>query len=95
MPDEAMRGGAAVVGAGRSDLPNQINNVLAFPGILRGALDVRAARITTRMKIAAGHAIADLVPEPTSDEIIPYALNAEVAPADAKAVGDAWITETA
>lgn len=95
MPDEAMRGGAAVVGTGRSDLPNQINNVLAFPGILRGALDVRAARITTRMKIAAAHAIADLVPEPTPDDIIPYALNAQVVPAVAKAVGDAWLAETA
>ena len=94
MPDEAFRGGAAVVGTGRSDLPNQINNVLAFPGILRGALDVRAERITTRMKVAAGFAISDLVPEPTPDEIIPYALNTEVVPAVAKAVGDAWQQET-
>ena len=90
MPEEALRGGAAVVGTGRSDLPNQINNVLAFPGILRGALDVRAERITTQMKVAAGFAISDLVPEPTPDEIIPYALNKEVVPAVAKAVGDAW-----
>ena len=90
MPEEALRGGAAVVGTGRSDLPNQINNVLAFPGILRGALDVRAERITTQMKVAAGFAISDLVPEPTPDEIIPYALNTEVVPAVAKAVGDAW-----
>lgn len=94
MPDEAFRGGAAVVGTGRSDLPNQINNVLAFPGILRGALDVRAERITTRMKVAAGFAISDLVPEPTPDEIIPYALNTDVVPAVAKAVGDAWQQET-
>ena len=90
MPEEALRGGAAVVGTGRSDLPNQINNVLAFPGILRGALDARAERITTQMKVAAGFAISDLVPEPTPDEIIPYALNTEVVPAVAKAVGDAW-----
>ena len=93
MPDEAFRGGAAVVGTGRSDLPNQINNVLAFPGILRGALDVRAERITTRMKVAAGFAISDLVPEPTPDEIIPYALNTDVVPAVAKAVADAWQQE--
>ena len=90
LPDEAFRGGAAVVGTGRSDLPNQINNVLAFPGILRGALDVRAERITTQMKVAAGFAISDLIPEPTPDEIIPYALNTDVVPAVAKAVGDAW-----
>ena len=93
LPDEAFRGGAAVVGTGRSDLPNQINNVLAFPGILRGALDVRAERITNRMKVAAGFAISDLVPEPTPDEIIPYALNTDVVPAVAKAVGDAWQQE--
>ena len=94
MPQEAFRGGAAVVGTGRSDLPNQINNVLAFPGILRGALDARAERITTRMKVAAGFAISELVPEPSPDEIIPYALNTEVVPAVAKAVGDAWQSET-
>ena len=93
MPDEAFRGGASVVGTGRSDLPNQINNVLAFPGILRGALDVRAERITTRMKVAAGFAISDLISEPTPDEIIPYALNADVVPAVAKAVSDAWQEE--
>ena len=94
MPQEAFRGGAAVVGTGRSDLPNQINNVLAFPGILRGALDARATRITTRMKVAAGFAISELVPEPSPDEIIPYALNAEVVPAVANAVSDAWQSET-
>ena len=93
LPDEAFRGGAAVVGTGRSDLPNQINNVLAFPGILRGALDVRAERITTQMKVAAGFAISDLISEPTPDEIIPYALNTDVVPAVAKAVGDAWVQE--
>ena len=94
LPEEAMRGGAAVVGTGRSDMPNQINNVLAFPGIMRGALDVRAERITTRMKVAAGFAISDLVPEPTPDEIIPYALNKDVVPAVAKAVADAWQEDT-
>ncbi len=93
-PEEARKGGAVIVGTGRSDLPNQINNVLAFPGILRGALDVRADRITTRMKIAAGHAIAALVDEPTPEEIIPYPLNEAVVPAVSKAVGDAWNSET-
>ena len=61
MPDEAYKGGAAVVGTGRSDLPNQINNVLAFPGIFRGALDVRASDINEEMKLAAAKAIAELV----------------------------------
>jgi len=93
-PEEARKGGAVIVGTGRSDLPNQINNVLAFPGILRGALDVRANRITTRMKIAAGHAIAALVDEPTPEEIIPYPLNKAVVPAVSKAVADAWNSET-
>jgi len=63
-PDEACEAGAAVVGTGRSDFPNQINNVLAFPGIFRGALDARAKRITDEMKIAAAHAIADYVKKP-------------------------------
>ena len=93
-PEEARKGGAVIVGTGRSDLPNQINNVLAFPGILRGALDVRANRITTRMKIAAGHAIAALVDEPTPEEIIPYPLNKAVVPAVSKAVAEAWNSET-
>lgn len=93
-PEEAKKGGATIFGTGRSDLPNQINNVLAFPGILRGALDVRADRITTRMKVAAGHAIAALVDEPTPEEIIPYPLNPAVVPAVSKAVADAWNSET-
>lgn len=62
-PDEAKAGGAAVVSTGRSDYPNQVNNVLAFPGIFRGALDVRASRINDEMKIAAAYALADLVGE--------------------------------
>ena len=93
MPEEAKRGGAAVVGTGRSDLPNQINNVLAFPGILRGALDAKATRITTKMKVAAADAIASLLTEPTPDEIILYALNTDVVPAVARAVEEAWRTE--
>jgi len=75
MPTEAMKGGAAVVGTGRSDLPNQINNVLGFPGIFRGALDVRAKRITADMKLAAAFAIADFVPNPKADMVIPPTLN--------------------
>jgi malate dehydrogenase (oxaloacetate-decarboxylating) len=62
-PEEAIAGGAAVVGTGRSDFPNQINNVLAFPGIFRGALDVRARRINEQMKLAAAHAIAAVAKE--------------------------------
>ena len=71
MPDIAHRAGAAIVGTGRSDFPNQINNVLAFPGIFRGALDVRATRITDTMKIAASRALANTVLEPASDRILP------------------------
>ena len=94
MPEEAKRGGAKVVGSGRSDLPNQINNVLAFPGVFRGALDVRASRVTMSMKIAAARAIAQVIPEPTPDEIIPYALNPAVVPAVAEAVAQAWRAES-
>ena len=63
MPDLALEAGARIVGTGRSDFPNQINNVLAFPGIFRGALDSRAPQITEEMKIAAARALADCVPE--------------------------------
>lgn len=93
MPDEARRGGAAVVGTGRSDLPNQINNSLAFPGVFRGALDVRAPRITTKMKLAAAFAIAGLIPEPTPDEVLPYTLDPRVVPAVSRAVAEAWRAE--
>ena len=93
MPDEAKRGGAKVVGTGRSDLPNQINNVLAFPGVLRGTLDVRADRITMSMKIAAARAIAGLISTPTADEIIPHTLDSRVVPAVAEAVSKAWQAE--
>ncbi len=86
MPDEAKRGGAAVVGTGRSDLPNQINNVLGFPGIFRGALDVRAKQITAEMKLAAAFAIADFLPNPTADMVIPPTLNESVAWKVAEAV---------
>ncbi|MCR5368902.1 MULTISPECIES: NAD(P)-dependent malic enzyme [Eubacterium] len=90
MPDEAKAGGAAVVATGRSDFPNQINNVLVFPGIFRGALDARATGITEEMKKAAAVAIASIVKddELTADYIIPDAFNPEVAKVVAKAVAD-------
>ena len=84
-PDVAHRH-AAVVATGRSDFPNQINNVLAFPGIFRGALDSGAPRITEAMKLAAAHAIADLVDEPTVDRIVPSVFQEGVAEAVAAAV---------
>jgi malate dehydrogenase (oxaloacetate-decarboxylating) len=86
MPDEARAGGALVVGTGRSDFPNQVNNVLAFPGIFRGALDARAKQITTAMKLAAAYAIAESITDPTAEQIIPSSLDASVADAVAKAV---------
>lgn len=89
MPDVARQAGAAVVGTGRSDFPNQVNNVLAFPGIFRGALDVGAKRITEKMKIAAAYALAGAVSEPTPDRIIPSPLDRSVSPLVAKAVGRA------
>jgi len=90
MPDEAKAGGAAVVATGRSDFPNQINNVLVFPGIFRGALDARAKAITEEMKRAAAIAIASIVKddELNADYIIPDAFNPEVAKVVAKAVAD-------
>jgi malate dehydrogenase (oxaloacetate-decarboxylating) len=88
-PDSAKCAGAAVVGTGRSDFPNQINNVLAFPGIFRGALDARATRITDEMKVAAAHAIADYLPRPQRDRILPNILDKDVTKAVAKAVADA------
>lgn len=91
MPDKAKRAGAFVVGTGRSDFANQINNVLAFPGIFRGALDVRASDINEEMKVAAAYAIASLVrdEELSVDYIIPSALNKEVGAVVAKAVAQA------
>lgn len=89
MPDEAKKGGAAIVGTGRSDLPNQINNVLGFPGIFRGALEARAKRITPAMKLASAFAIADSIDHPTPEEIIPATLNEAVAWRVAAAVKEA------
>jgi malate dehydrogenase (oxaloacetate-decarboxylating) len=89
MPDSALHAGAAVVGTGRSDFPNQINNVLAFPGIFRGALDAKATKITDEMKIAAAHAIADYTRHPHRDHILPNILDKGVTRAVAKAVASA------
>ena len=88
MPDEALAAGAAIVGTGRSDFPNQINNVLAFPGIFRGALDCRARCVNEEMKAAASFALASLIPdeELSADNIIISALDKNVAPIVAKAV---------
>ena len=90
MPDEAKAAGARIIGTGRSDFPNQINNVLIFPGIFRGALDVRAKAITEEMKMAAAKAIASLIDEKdlTPEYIIPDAFDERVAKAVAKAVAD-------
>ena len=89
-PDAAAEAGAKVVGTGRSDFPNQINNSLAFPGVFRGALDARATSITTRMKLAAAEALAGLVAEPTAENIIPWSLDPAVVPAVSHAVARAW-----
>ena len=91
MPDKALSAGAAVVGTGRSDFPNQINNVLAFPGIFKGALACRASDINEEMKIATSYALASLVPdeELSADNIIPPALDKRVAQAVAEAVIEA------
>lgn len=92
-PDEAKAGGAFIVGTGRSDFPNQVNNVLAFPGIFRGALDVRAKEINEEMKVAAAYAIANVVKdeELTTDYVLPDAFNKNVVENVAKAVREAAI----
>lgn len=86
MPEEAMAGGASVVATGRSDYPNQVNNVLAFPGIFRGAIDARAPRIDEAMKLAAAEAIAACIESPTAERILPDALDSDTARAVAEAV---------
>ena len=86
MPDVALAAGAAIVGTGRSDFPNQVNNVLAFPGIFRGALDAGAVAIDGAMKIAAAHALADAVAKPLAERILPQPLDRSVAPLIAEAV---------
>ena len=88
-PEEARRGGAAVVGTGRSDYPNQVNNVLAFPGLFRGALEARAQRFTASMRLAAVEAITGCVEEPTPGRILPSPFDRSVAPRVARAVAEA------
>lgn len=89
-PDEAKEAGARVVGTGRSDYPNQVNNVLVFPGIFRGALDAKADRITDDMKLSAAYAIAHMVEQPVEDRILPEAFNKYVARNVANAVKKSW-----
>lgn len=95
MPDEAKAGGAAVIGTGRSDFPNQINNVLVFPGVFKGALSVRASEITETMKQRAAYAIASVIPdrELNAENIIPSPLDRTVAQVVAKAVADTAVQE--
>lgn len=93
MPEEAYKGGAAVVGTGRSDLPNQVNNVLGFPGVFRGALDAKAKVISPSMKLAAAYAIARCVKKPSRECVIPPCLSLEVAKEVAKAVKKAALKE--
>ncbi|WP_343185852.1 NADP-dependent malic enzyme [Anoxynatronum sibiricum] len=93
MPEEAKAGGAVVIGTGRSDFPNQVNNVLAFPGVFRGALDVRASDINEEMKIASANAIASIVgdDERSHDYVIPDAFDLRVVERVAKAVSEAAV----
>lgn len=94
MPELAKEAGARIIGTGRSDFPNQINNVLAFPGIFKGALAVRAERITEAMKVAAAYAIAGMIPNDELNEgyIIPSVFHPGIADAVAKAAGEAWLS---
>ncbi len=89
-PDEAKEAGARVVGTGRSDYPNQVNNVLVFPGVFRGALDAKADRITDDMKLSAAYAIAHMVEQPVEERILPEAFNKDVAKNVANAVKKSW-----
>ena len=93
MPDIAKQAGITIIATGRSDFPNQVNNALAFPGIFRGALDVRATRITERMKIAAAHALAGMVKKPTADTIMPDLMDKTVPQIVAEAVKKAWLSK--
>ncbi len=93
MPEEAYKGGAAVVGTGRSDLPNQVNNVLGFPGVFRGALDAKAKVISPSMKLAAAYAIAKCVKNPSRECVIPPCLDINVAKEVAKAVKKAALKD--
>ena len=90
LPDEAKAGGAVVIGTGRSDFPNQVNNVLAFPGVFKGAMESRAPRVTAEMQLSAALALANLVGTPGVENILPAALDKTVAPAIAAAVSKAY-----
>lgn len=90
-PEEAFAGGAKIVGTGRSDFPNQVNNVLVFPGIFKGALEAGAKNITTEMKLSAAYAIASMVQTPQEDRILPEAFNKEVAQKVAEAVQKSYM----
>jgi len=91
MPEEAKKEGVKIIGTGRSDYPNQINNLLAFPGVFRGAFTVRAKEINDEMKVAAAKAIASLVEEPQEDYLIPSPLDERVVPAVSFSVAKAAI----
>jgi malate dehydrogenase (oxaloacetate-decarboxylating) len=90
MPSSAKEAGAFIVATGRSDFPNQINNVLAFPGIFKGALEIKAQRITQKMKLAAAQALAALVNHPTPNKIIPGPFDRHIVPVIANAVKSSW-----
>jgi len=90
MPAEAHESGAGIVATGRSDLPNQINNVLAFPGLFRGALNARTSNFTYKMYVAAAYGIANCVDDPTPEEIIPSAFDKRVAENVAQIVEDVY-----
>jgi len=90
MPDIAKKAGAFIVATGRSDFPNQVNNSLAFPGIFRGALDIKAKRITDDMKLAAAVALASIIKKPTIENILPYSLDKTIVPAVSSAVKNAY-----
>jgi malate dehydrogenase (oxaloacetate-decarboxylating) len=93
MPQDAISAGAAIVGTGRSDFPNQINNVLGFPGIFRGALDARATKITPSMLMAASLALVSCIPNPSKEKILPSPFDKSVVPKIAKAVKEQAIAE--
>ena len=95
MPEDAKRAGARIVASGRSDLPNQINNSLAFPGIFRGALDRNITHITDEIKLAAAKKIASLVKKPTENEIIPHVMTPGLVKAVASVVREGWCIQTA
>jgi malate dehydrogenase (oxaloacetate-decarboxylating) len=90
MPDVAIKAGAAVIATGRSDFPNQVNNVLAFPGIFRGALDAKAKRITEDMKQGAAIALAKVIKKPMANKILPNPFDKKIALAVAGAVAKSW-----